>query len=98
MREKFSIRLISKNELSEVTNWARLEGFSPGMDDVSIYRNTDKQGIWVACLDNNPRGSIACIKYNSLYGFIGLFIVKKEFRNNGSVSYTHLTLPTRLSV
>ena len=38
MREKFSIRLISKNEIPEVTNWARLEGFSPGMDDVLIYR------------------------------------------------------------
>ena len=83
MRENFSIRLISINEIQEVTNWARLEGFSPGMDDVSIYRNTDKQGVWVACLDNNPIGSIACIKYNSSYGFIGLFIVKKEFRNNG---------------
>ena len=56
-----------------------LEGFSPGIDDVSIYRNTDKQGVWVACLNNKPIGSIACIKYNSSYGFIGLFIVKKEF-------------------
>ena len=33
MRDKFSIRLISINEIPEVTNWARLEGFSPGMDD-----------------------------------------------------------------
>jgi len=48
MREKFSIRLISINEILEVTNWARLEGFSPGMDDISIYRNTDKQGVCVA--------------------------------------------------
>jgi len=83
MRENFSIRLISINEIPEVTNWARLEGFSPGMDDISIYRNTDKQGVWLSCLDNIPIGSIACIKYNSSYGFIGLFIVKKEFRNNG---------------
>jgi len=45
MREKFSIRLISINEIPVVTNWARLEGFSPGIDDVSIYRNTDKQGF-----------------------------------------------------
>ena len=133
MRENFSIRLISINEIPEVTNWARLEGFSPGMDDLSIYRNTDKQGVWVGCLNNKPIGSIACIKYNSSYGFIGLFIVKKEFRNNGygvklwkhaleylkpvdcigleaapdrlndyskwgSVSYTHLTLPTKVYV
>ena len=72
MKGKFSIRLISSKEIPEVTNWARLEGFSPGMDDVSIYRNTDQQGVWVGCLDNYPIGSIACIKYNSLYGFIGL--------------------------
>ena len=83
MKETFSIRLISTDEILEVTNWARLEGFAPGFDDVSIYRNTDKQGVWVGCLNNIPIGCIACIKYNSSYGFIGLFIVKKEFRNNG---------------
>ena len=44
MTENFSIRLISVNEIPEATNWARLEGFSPGMDDVSIYRNTENKG------------------------------------------------------
>ena len=83
MKDNFSIRLISTNEITEVTNWASLEGFSPGFDDVSIFRNTDKQGVWVGCLNNNPIGCISCIKYNSSYGFIGLFIVKKEFRKNG---------------
>ncbi len=83
MKKKFSIRLISNNEILKVTDWARLEGFSPGFDDISIYKNTDKQGVWVGCLDNNPIGCIACVKYNSSYGFIGLFIVKQEFRNMG---------------
>ena len=83
MKEKFSIRLISTDEISDVTNWARLEGFSPGFDDVSIYRNTDKQGVWVGCLNEVPIGSIACVKYNSSYGFLGLFIVQKEYRNKG---------------
>ena len=83
MSEEFSIRLISSDEILEVTDWARLEGFSPGIDDVSIYKNTDQQGVWVGCLNNNPIGCIACVKYNCSYGFIGLFIVKKEFRNKG---------------
>ena len=83
MKEKFSIRLISNNEMLKVTDWARLEGFSPGFDDISIYKNTDKQGVWVGCIDNHPIGCIACVKYNSSYGFIGLFIVRKEFRNRG---------------
>ena len=76
MKDNFLIRLICSHEIPEVTNWATLEGFSPGFDDVSIYRNTDNQGLWVGCLDNKPIGCIACIKYNSSYGFIGLFIVK----------------------
>ena len=83
MNKTFSIRLISNNEIDKVTDWAKLEGFAPGFDDISIYKNTDKQGIWVACLNNEPIGSIACVKYNEFYGFIGLFIVKKEFRNQG---------------
>ena len=83
MKKNFSIRLISNDEIQKVTDWARLEGFAPGFDDISIYKNTDKKGIWVGCLDNDPIGSIACVKYNSSYGFIGLFIVKKEFRNMG---------------
>ena len=76
MHDNFSVRNISNDELQKVTDWAKLEGFAPGFDDISIYKNTDKQGIWVGCLDDEPVGSIACVKYNSSYGFIGLFIVK----------------------
>ena len=83
MTRNFSIRLISNHEFHKVTDWARLEGFAPGFDDISIYKNTDKKGVWVGCIDDNPIGCIACVKYNSSYGFIGLFIVKKEFRNMG---------------
>ena len=54
MKKNFSIRLISNDEIQKVTDWARLEGFAPGFDDISIYKNTDKKGIWVGCLDNNP--------------------------------------------
>ena len=50
MKKNFSIRLISNNEIEKVTDWARLEGFAPGFDDISIYKNTDKQGLWVDVL------------------------------------------------
>ena len=83
MDKNFTIRIIENNEFSKVTNWARLEGFAPGLDDISIYKNTDNQGIWVGCLNEEPIGSIACVKYNVEYAFIGLFIVRKEFRNKG---------------
>tara|TARA_B100001109_G_scaffold202569_1_gene169438 strand:- start:222 stop:407 length:186 start_codon:yes stop_codon:yes gene_type:complete len=59
MYENFTIRNISNYDLHKVTDWAKLEGFAPGMDDISIYKNTDKQGVWVGCLNNIPVGSIA---------------------------------------
>ena len=74
MKKNFSIRLISNDEIQKVTDWASLEGFAPGFDDISIYKNTDKKGVWVGCLDGIPIGSITCVKYNSHYGFIGLFL------------------------
>ena len=54
MKKNFSIRLISNNEIQKVTDWARLEGFAPGFDDISIYKNTDKKGVWVGCINDNP--------------------------------------------
>ena len=50
MKKNFSIRLISNDDIQKVTDWAKLEGFAPGFDDISIYKNTDKKGIWVGCL------------------------------------------------
>ena len=60
-----------------------MEGFTPGAGDVAIYQHTDRQGLWVAALGNTPIGCIAGVRYNSDYGFIGLFIVIPELRGNG---------------
>ena len=78
MNSTFNIRPIETDDIPLLTDWARLEGFSPGTGDVTVYKNTDNQGIWVGCLGNKPIGCIAGIKYNSSYGFIGLFIVLKN--------------------
>ncbi len=83
MSDLFNIRALEDSDVSMVTYWARNEGFAPGIGDVSIYKNTDKQGLWIGCIDKLPIGCIAGVKYNSLYGFIGLFIVDKSYRGNG---------------
>ena len=54
MKKNFSIRLISNDDIQKVTDWAKLEGFAPGFDDISIYKNTDKKGIWVCLLYTSP--------------------------------------------
>ncbi len=39
--------------------------------------------MWVGCIGDRPIGCIAGVKYNSEYGFIGLFIVLPEYRGKG---------------
>ena len=83
MSPKFTIRCLNNQDISYVTNLSRLEGFAPGIGDVGIYQHTDKQGIWVGCLDDKPIGCIAGIRYNRSYGFMGLFIVNEQERGKG---------------
>jgi ribosomal-protein-alanine N-acetyltransferase len=77
------IRPAQVSDIPAIVCWARSEEFAPGFGDVDIYRNTDKQGIWVGWIGESPVGCIAGIKYNDIYGFIGLYIVKPEYRGLG---------------
>ena len=83
MTEEFNIRSLVESDIELVTSWARDEGFAPGIGDVNIYKNTDNQGLWIGTLNSKPIGCIAGVKYNSLYGFIGLFIIEKIHRGIG---------------
>ena len=77
------IRSINTADINHVTEWAREEGFAPGIGDVNIYRNTDRQGLWIASLGIEPIGCIAGVRYNENYGFLGLFLVIEKFRGRG---------------
>ncbi len=83
MDESFNIRPLQDSDIHHVTRWSRIEGFAPGTGDVGIYKHTDQQGLWIGSIGTTPIGCIAGIRYNQLYGFIGLFLVKKEHRGHG---------------
>ncbi|MCS5691202.1 GNAT family N-acetyltransferase [Cyanobium sp. FGCU-6] len=83
MTHSFTIRPLTAADISVVTAWARAEGFVPGSGDLAIYRHTDAQGLWVGCLDGEPIGCIAGVRYDPSYGFIGLFLVRPDRRGRG---------------
>tara|TARA_Y100001968_G_scaffold205537_1_gene188748 strand:+ start:111 stop:998 length:888 start_codon:yes stop_codon:yes gene_type:complete len=83
MDNLLSIKPLSKTDIDFVTEISRKEGFAPGIGDLSIYKNTDSQGLWVGWLNNTPIGCIAGVRYNDYYGFLGLFLVKKKYRGRG---------------
>ena len=64
MDNLLSIKPLSDSDIEFVTEISRKEGFAPGVGDLGIYQNTDKQGLWVGWFDDNPIGCIAGVRYN----------------------------------
>ena len=83
MPTPLTIRPLTAHDIPTVMAWARQEGFTPGVGDVAIYRQTDRQGLWVGWLDQEPVGCIAGVRYNAVYGFVGLFLVVPDHRGKG---------------
>jgi len=83
MNNLLSIKPLCDADIGFVTEISRKEGFAPGVGDLGIYQNTDKQGLWVGWLNDNPIGCIAGVRYNENYGFLGLFLVIEKYRGNG---------------
>ena len=83
MDNLLTIKPLSEADIEFVTEISRKEGFAPGVGDLGIYKNTDKQGLWVGWLHDNPIGCIAGVRYNNDYGFLGLFLVIEQFRGKG---------------
>jgi ribosomal-protein-alanine N-acetyltransferase len=77
------IRPLQKDDIADVTTWARQEGFAPGSGDVAIYRHTDRQGIWVGWLGSERVGCITGVRYSAAYGFLGLYLVRPQWRGRG---------------
>ncbi len=81
--EKFIIRTMLREDVNLALDWAAKEGWNPGIHDGDCFYYTDPQGFFIAELDGEPIGCITAVAYNDSFGFIGLYIVKPEFRGKG---------------
>jgi GNAT superfamily N-acetyltransferase len=77
------LRRLSPAEVAELVDWARLEGWNPGLDDARAFHATDPDGFIGAFLGGRMVAGIAAIAYDDAFGFIGLFIVRPEHRGLG---------------
>lgn len=80
---KLRIQEMKEDELAMVMSWAEDEGWNPGKYDYQSYYALDKRNLLLMFLNEEPIGSISIVKYSSQFAFIGLFIVKKKYRNQG---------------
>jgi hypothetical protein len=79
----FNIRPMTFDELKLVLHWAIAEGWNPGLHDAEPFYATDPEGFFLGELDGKPVGCLSAVAYDEHFGFIGLNIVRPEFRGCG---------------
>jgi hypothetical protein len=84
MRESnFNIRIMTKDDLKIALSWAEVEGWNPGINDVDNFYVADEKGFLIGELDGIPISCISVVRYNEKFNFIGIYIVKPEYRHQG---------------
>jgi predicted GNAT family N-acyltransferase len=79
----FIVRKMEIDDLKIVLSWAKAEGWNPGIDDANSFYIVDEGGFLIGELNGNPISSISVARYNENFNFIGLYIVKPEYRKQG---------------
>ncbi|NKB47626.1 MAG: GNAT family N-acetyltransferase [Legionellales bacterium] len=79
--QDYRIRQIEASDLSIIKAWMIEEGWDPGQYDVDVYYQHFPNDFFVTV--NSQQKLLGCIlapRYEQNFGFIGLFIVHRDFR------------------
>jgi GNAT superfamily N-acetyltransferase len=70
-------------EVQTAVEWARAEGWNPGLHDVDCFYHTDPNGFYAARLDGKIVGTVSIVKYSEDFAFAGFYIVHPDDRGKG---------------
>lgn len=79
----FHIRPMTLADLEWALTLAKDEGWNPGLSDAATFFTADPHGFFVGMFEDQPVACISAVTYGKAFGFLGLYLVKKEFRGRG---------------
>ncbi|WP_422104346.1 GNAT family N-acetyltransferase [Winogradskyella sp.] len=81
--ERLELKKLNKSGLKTLVGWAKAEGWNPGEHDFDVFWATDPDGYYGFYSENELIAGGAVISYDQKFGFMGLFIVRPDFRGHG---------------
>ena len=78
------IRNATKDEVPVFIEWARREGWNPGIHDGECHYVVDPDGWFVAEEDEEIVGTLAVTNYDSSFSFGGFYIIREDARGHGA--------------
>ncbi|WP_239495848.1 GNAT family N-acetyltransferase [Yoonia maritima] len=76
-------RTSTQAEIYTMLDWAAAEGWNPGIDDASVFFQTDMHGFFVAELDGAIVAAISVVNHNDDMAFLGLYLCGPMYRGKG---------------
>lgn len=83
MSDALTLRLMTRDEVTELVDWAADEGWNPGRHDADVFWATDPEAFIAAELEGEVIGGGAITSYSGEFGFMGLFIIRHGYRGRG---------------
>jgi GNAT superfamily N-acetyltransferase len=69
--------------VATIVDWAAAEGWNPGIGDAAAFRAADPDGFLLGSIDGEPVSAISVVSYGPDFCFLGLYIVRPEWRGQG---------------
>lgn len=81
--DDLSIRVLPREEMKTILDWAAHEGWNPGLHDGECFYAADPDGFLLGERTGTPVSCISVVTYPENFAFLGFYIVRPEFRGRG---------------
>lgn len=80
----FVISVMTQQELNDIAiQWAKNEGWNPGLYDADSFYAQDPQGFFIGRLNDEIIGCCSAVTYETSFAFFGHYVVKEKYRAQG---------------
>lgn len=80
---QIAVIVLDKAQVVTAIDWARQEGWNPGLGDLAAFLAPDPGGFLGLSVDGELAATISAVSYGPDFAFVGFFICRPDLRGKG---------------